>query len=336
MRKRPGRYQEDDFEPVNIDKPAFVHQDILFNEELATHCAFPSLPMNHPGLGPSEIWKEQAREAAAREAQERILIMTAERASEDSETSTSTISTASATPNRQTAPDERLILTVSRMPPSNKNNNKQNARQNTHAPAAVQTDGDGDTIMTTTIVTAPPKDMPRNCPDWTELSDRIKYLIIYELSKQGMSFIQAMRQLDLSFDEVSELIELVRLEEAKVQQLKQNLALHTRHLVSSQEDINSWLDRFRDASQQLTLITDAISEAEVRRGRNFANFMGLNDVAANLTYYQGMRQTETEELLAWLEAEREALKTRPRKQMSMGEMLVRMDPPPGTVNPRRV
>lgn len=30
-----------------------------FNPELARHCAFPSLPMDHEGPGPSEIWKAQ-------------------------------------------------------------------------------------------------------------------------------------------------------------------------------------------------------------------------------------------------------------------------------------
>lgn len=65
-RRRPGWYQEDDG-PVNADRPIFVHQDVPFNKELAAQCAFPSLPANHVGPGPSEVWKQEqarAKEAA--------------------------------------------------------------------------------------------------------------------------------------------------------------------------------------------------------------------------------------------------------------------------------
>ena len=43
------------------EKPTFVHPDIPFDPELGKHCAFPSLPANHPGPGPSEIWAAQKR-----------------------------------------------------------------------------------------------------------------------------------------------------------------------------------------------------------------------------------------------------------------------------------
>ncbi|KAK4130180.1 hypothetical protein BT67DRAFT_391850, partial [Trichocladium antarcticum] len=58
MLKRPGRYQEDDG-PTTADRPVFVHPDIPFNAELARHCAFPSLPLNYAGRGPSEIVRDQ-------------------------------------------------------------------------------------------------------------------------------------------------------------------------------------------------------------------------------------------------------------------------------------
>lgn len=45
------------------DKPIFLHEDPVYNPELAKHCAFPSLPFNHPGPGPSEIWKTRQQKS---------------------------------------------------------------------------------------------------------------------------------------------------------------------------------------------------------------------------------------------------------------------------------
>ena len=61
----PGRYLDDEG-PALPEKPIFVHPDVPFNPKLARHCAFPSLPIDYPGLGPSQIWAatERAREAA--------------------------------------------------------------------------------------------------------------------------------------------------------------------------------------------------------------------------------------------------------------------------------
>ncbi|KAK0701836.1 hypothetical protein B0T26DRAFT_660268, partial [Lasiosphaeria miniovina] len=53
-RRQPGRYEEDS-RPTEAERPAFLRDDVEFNEELTGHCAFPSLPMNYPGPGPSEI-----------------------------------------------------------------------------------------------------------------------------------------------------------------------------------------------------------------------------------------------------------------------------------------
>jgi hypothetical protein len=61
MLRVPGRYQED-LGPSRADRPIFVHPDVPFNPDLVQHCAHPSLPLDHPGLGPSE--EEAARLAA--------------------------------------------------------------------------------------------------------------------------------------------------------------------------------------------------------------------------------------------------------------------------------
>ena len=62
----PGRYQED-LGPSRADRPLYAHPDVPFNPELVQHCAHPSLPLNHPDLGPSEA--EKLRRAALAAAQ---------------------------------------------------------------------------------------------------------------------------------------------------------------------------------------------------------------------------------------------------------------------------
>ena len=62
LRRVPGRYQED-LGPSRADRPLFAHPDVPFDPALVASCAHPSLPLDHPGLGPSEA--ERARRAAA-------------------------------------------------------------------------------------------------------------------------------------------------------------------------------------------------------------------------------------------------------------------------------
>lgn len=64
MLRRPGRYQEGDSRPT-IERPIFIHPEIPFRADLVPHCAFPSLPFDYPGPGPSEIWKAQHPTPAA-------------------------------------------------------------------------------------------------------------------------------------------------------------------------------------------------------------------------------------------------------------------------------
>jgi hypothetical protein len=55
LRRRPGRYRED-YGPVEIERPIFLHEDVPFDAALSGRCAFPTLPLDHPGPGPSELW----------------------------------------------------------------------------------------------------------------------------------------------------------------------------------------------------------------------------------------------------------------------------------------
>src|SRR5689334_25386686 len=61
LRRVPGRYQED-LGPSRADRPTFVHPDVPFNGALVPFCPHPSLPLDYPGVGPSEA--ETARGAA--------------------------------------------------------------------------------------------------------------------------------------------------------------------------------------------------------------------------------------------------------------------------------
>lgn len=70
-RRRPARYAE----PGEIvdTRPAFLHERVPFNPDLAPFCAFPSLPLDYPGSPPSRylLGQHQARQAArAQKAQE--------------------------------------------------------------------------------------------------------------------------------------------------------------------------------------------------------------------------------------------------------------------------
>ncbi|KAL2024555.1 hypothetical protein VTK56DRAFT_7598 [Thermocarpiscus australiensis] len=79
--RRPGRYQED-LGPITADRPTMVHPTVPFNQELSRHAAFPSLPLNHPGLGPLEARRAQLAAAATATA---VTQRTAEDSDQDSD-----------------------------------------------------------------------------------------------------------------------------------------------------------------------------------------------------------------------------------------------------------
>ncbi len=64
VRRVPGRYQED-LGPSRADRPLFAHPDVPFDPALVASCAHPSLPLDHPGLGPSEAERARRQAAAA-------------------------------------------------------------------------------------------------------------------------------------------------------------------------------------------------------------------------------------------------------------------------------
>lgn len=180
----------------------------------------------------------------------------------------------------------------------------------------------------------------------------MQYAITYELIQDGMSFTRAVKQLSLSFDEAVALMELIVREKAKKRIYKEQAREHAEFA-----DL-VWLDDFVRAPE-LTPINETITAEEIRRGKEFLAFMGLDHLAAKLEDHQGtggdflsipinhwavdgwrglfphFNVLCGEKLQKMLDAERAERRRRP-PAMSRGEMFVRMDPPPGTANPRRV
>ena len=163
--------------------------------------------------------------------------------------------------------------------------------------------------------------------------------------------MQATRQLSLSFAESTALINMIMEEQIKIREYEATL---NRPEIASRFDFK-WLNEIH----RPVFIFDELSGLDIRRGRAFLSFLGLHDTAENISYYHGVTSQ-----LYWIELNhypqdglrglfphfnvacaREiatlaaALKReqalRPRA-MSAGELLVRMDAPPGTANPRRL
>ncbi len=161
-----------------------------------------------------------------------------------------------------------------------------------------------------------------------------------------------MGELGLIFEHTVAMINLVAAENAKMLQYHDDV--RPRDHTTSFE----WLDDFV-ATPRPGLITDIVTANELQLGRSFLKFMGLNDIAERLDCYQGIATTSysvplnhfvedgwqsliphinvgcREDLLVMHKADKERQAKQPRA-MSAGELLVRMDAPPRTVNPRHI
>ncbi|KAM7203518.1 hypothetical protein V8F33_002138 [Rhypophila sp. PSN 637] len=193
--------------------------------------------------------------------------------------------------------------------------------------------------------------------NWTDLSDGVKYVIIYGMTENGLSFTRACSKLGLGFEDMAEMIELVRVQRRKIYKNNRVIAQQNGHWVQA------WLDKDCPMPREEVLVTDFLTEDDIRRGKAFLKFMGLHDVAANMGYYLGssiggaakdyniplnsFREDGWQRLIPhflvgcqekveimWQESERR------RKQhpltMSIGELHARLDPPPHTVCPKRL
>ncbi|GAB1316681.1 hypothetical protein MFIFM68171_06891 [Madurella fahalii] len=196
------------------------------------------------------------------------------------------------------------------------------------------------------------QDFPPVSYHWAELSPGIQYVIIHELIQGGMTFTRAVKQLGLSFSEALALIEMTGKEKLKRRRYKETIREH-----ANSADF-SWLDDFVQAPD-LAPVNDTITADEVKQAKGFLTFMGLSHLAARLEDYYGtggdflsipinhlvedgwrglfphFNVLCGEDIQQMLDAEKAESRRRPQV-MSKGEMFVRMDPPPGTTNPRRV
>jgi hypothetical protein len=58
----------EDYGLDRVERPAWVHQDPVFDAELSRHCAFPSLSLDFEGPTPSELFRaERERQRVQRE-----------------------------------------------------------------------------------------------------------------------------------------------------------------------------------------------------------------------------------------------------------------------------
>ncbi|KAK3374397.1 hypothetical protein B0T24DRAFT_667437 [Lasiosphaeria ovina] len=134
--------------------------------------------------------------------------------------------------------------------------------------------------------------LSRSQPNWPELSNGIKYITIYELTRSDyeetrspMSFTRATRQLGLVFEEISDLIDLVDSERNKAEDFEDDVLEYIDSI-----DV-SWIDDFLSRPRPSRVI-DTITSKDIGRGKAFLTFMGLNSVAAKLGYYSGTAGAE--------------------------------------------
>ncbi|KAK4683168.1 hypothetical protein QC764_122790 [Podospora pseudoanserina] len=192
----------------------------------------------------------------------------------------------------------------------------------------------------------------QRAPDWVSLSDSAKYIITYEMTKTGMSFVQFIRTFRLSASEATELMNLVGEEQRKIDDFDKEIK---KHLHAA--DL-TWMDEYNKT--HAPLITDHFTAKEIRLAKDFMTFMGFGDVASNLGGYVGVGagrrfpislnhfwgdgfrdlpphfkvfcSGELDKMAStWDEVQKEH-----PPRLSTPEMLVRLDPPPGTINPRRL
>jgi len=190
--------------------------------------------------------------------------------------------------------------------------------------------------------------------DWTNLPRAIKYLIVYEMTEQDMSFVQATRTLNLKLGDSIELVNIVMEENNKW------LKYEAKSRLPETMD-NVEMEFFDNLVNEAPphLITDTVTRDEILVGCDLLSFMGLDSIADALTSYEGTTthfyevplnhftadgpqnllphfnvgcSDEIQELARTLQ--QQGRNNRP--VISAGELIVRIDAPTGTINPRRL
>ncbi|KAK4237101.1 hypothetical protein C8A03DRAFT_16303, partial [Achaetomium macrosporum] len=359
VRRRPGRYREDDG-PTTADRPAFVHPDIPFNPHLVRFCAHPTLPLDYPGVGPSEA--ERARLAALASAQQADIGDEEDRDSDagseddgsghqDVDGVTNNDTDGEDQPNEERAADGEPETAAADGPVASQpaGPTPKDVEQGELArPAYVaniprqQPSKNEEGIEVTALPPshATPSPMastnPAEAPNWSDLSDGIKYAIVYEMTRE-MSLIAALQQLSLTSDEVQSFLVLVQKERRKMEEFDEKL-----------DQLLDFADpSVRDTVAGLTPITDPITAAEVRSGRSYLRLLGIDRVADNLGFWEGTAGTwhpidieegsrdlvgvpDLDDGVGNMDGSNQL------QDMTDAELLVRLDPPANTLNPQRL
>ncbi|KAK4178184.1 hypothetical protein QBC36DRAFT_183249 [Triangularia setosa] len=172
------------------------------------------------------------------------------------------------------------------------------------------------------------------------------------MTRTGMSFVQVIRTFRLTMSEAGNLMNLVGQEQRKIDSFDEEVKrhLHTADL--------TWMDEYNKT--HTPLITDHLTAKEIRQAKAFMRFTGFEDIASKLGEYVGVGAGRrfpillnhfwgdgfkdlpphfkafcSEELEKMVSTWDDGREERP-PPMSTPEMHVRLDPPPGTINPRRL
>ncbi|KAK4245231.1 hypothetical protein C7999DRAFT_16539 [Corynascus novoguineensis] len=356
-RKIPGRYREE-LGPSRADRLLFVHPNVPFNPALVEHCAYPSLPLDYPGMGPSEA--EKAR-LAAHGAEKALSSGGLEEASEESEvsvvatgdqdgepgasySSSKNLGPRSLGSQRGQAPSSlndlinSLTIKESATPavaPLAATNPPEHPTRPAHV-AKVPWRKSGQKL--TENIEQTDKSGTQDRPNWADLSDSIKYAIIHDMTRTT-PLSQAIQSLDLGHVEVSSLLGLIVEERKK----KEKFAALLRQQQGSIEI------PLAEELANLCPITEGITAEEVRRGRSFLKFLGVGRVAANLGFWEGtganFHEVQIDEGCRALVdgfdlsapgCEGEASSIHRLRSLKGAELLLRLDPPARTLNPQRL
>ncbi|KAK1767972.1 hypothetical protein QBC33DRAFT_428096, partial [Phialemonium atrogriseum] len=341
MLRLPGRYQGDDEDPFPPkNRPNFTHPHVEFNPGLSRHCAFPSLPFDHPGPGPSELDHDErlilsiAKTSALAQStfpspasEAHLRRGHGSMASEEQATKAGLVAVIIRRPKTPTPEPDQLELSCGRRASC-----VSLSRKNSSQPRP-PTDGGAGAQSRQTSDSSGSESMPMEAtPQWSDLSDGMKYVILHEMTLR-MSFTRASKHLRLSWGETFDVVEMVRQEMGKNKMYTEKLQEYDHMMRDGPylEYNRGWLDDFIKIPHP-PLLTDNITAREIKLARAFLNFLGLQDVAVKLGEYRGNTGEYYEiPLNHYLEDGERRTRT-----MSDEELHVRLDSPPGSINPKRL
>ncbi|KAK3905565.1 hypothetical protein C8A05DRAFT_30630 [Staphylotrichum tortipilum] len=319
LRRVPGRYQED-LGPSRADRPLFAHPDVPFDPVLVASCAHPSLPLDHPGLGPSEA--ERARRAAAAAASGREEGVPAEGVEEvEGDQDCGGVGGRGNGDESQSAagPAGGLEELAANLAISDANPRGGPQQRGDSAPVSARPAHVAKiSRVAGTAETTAPDASNSPCPRWANLPKRIRYAIIHDMTQTAL-LSDVVLVLGLSAQEVAGLLQLIEEERVKHQRYGQVI-----------REFDETLELPPDEEMGLLWpVTEGITGGEVGRGRAFLRAIGgAEPVAAALGFWQGTSGDFHNIAVDKACVDLAAPARDPRE-----DLLARFAPPANTVNP---